>query len=118
MIDGIKALTETPARSIRTVKPPLEQDYMVDRNYSVNKYLRSLGLPNRTTPADQVWLIDCPRCGAASLYDNSRSDRCKACCYYNLADHAKDAYTLAEYAQRVTHEVIRKCQMGNVSSPA
>lgn len=89
-----------------TVKPQLEQDYVIDPHYSVNRYLRALGLPNAATSEHEVWMIDCPRCGRPSVYDNSRSDTCKACCYYNLANHAKEAYTLAQYAQRVTKKVI------------
>ena len=85
-------------------------EYVVDPTYNLTKYLKKLGLPNAATGVYDVLVIDCPRCGRASYYDGSPFDCCKACSYWNLANHSDCAYTLAEYAQCVTRKVIENAK--------
>jgi hypothetical protein len=68
-----------------------------DPNYDLENYLKDVGLPSDTTPADEVLVIDCPHCGRASFYNGGFTASCSCCGYYNLADHSDEAYTLADY---------------------
>jgi len=68
-----------------------------DPDYDLEKHLEKLGLLSQDKPADEILIIDCPHCGAASYYDGGFTDTCSCCGYYNLADFSDDAYTLMDY---------------------
>lgn len=68
-----------------------------DPDYDLEKHLANLGLPSKDTPAEDILVIDCPHCGAASYYNCGFTDTCSCCGYYNLADHSEEIYTLLDY---------------------
>lgn len=76
------------------------QEDIFEVEYDLLRYLENAGIIHEYA-SNEIMIIDCPGCGNSIYYDGSDFVTCPCCGYVNLADHREEAYTLAEYEERL-----------------